>query len=212
MKDNRLSRLSSAFRDVPLTVGSHTLRPITAGTVMLLMDTGNMLFSETETEPTEAQAMQALFEFMWIHVGPEDEVIRQCEDPAVLRSAARAFALGVSFEDLDSFSTQFSNVRNNINAALVDVIPEKGEATKKPDSAMPTPTGSPPLCTVSEAVETQSVNTGSSGNSPSSGPSNTSTLPTPQTDPKPAGRSPIWEAPPSPPDQEEDLENVIPIG
>lgn len=209
MQSSRLSHLSSAFRNVPLTVGEHTLRPITAGTVMLLMDSGNLLFTESATEPTEAQAMQAIFEFIWIHVGPEAEVIRQCDDPASLRAAAREFAMGISFADLDFFTSQFGKVRAGINAALVDTIPEKGDATKKPDSAMPLRTGSPHLSIVSEAVETQSGNTGSSGDSPSPGPSNTSTLPMPQTTAEPVGRSPIWEAQPS---SQEEPPDVIPIG
>jgi hypothetical protein len=209
---SRLSLLSSAFRDVPLTVGSHTLRPITAGTVMLLMDVGNILFTESDEEPTESQAMQALFEFMWIHIGPEPEVIRQCDDPAALRAAARAFAMGISFEDLDSFSQQFATIRSGLNAALVEVVPEKGETTtKKPSEARPTPTGSPPSSTPLEAPQTHAESTGSSGASPSDAPSNTSTQPIPQTDPAPAGKSRIWETPPTSPQPQEDPDNVIPI-
>jgi len=206
---SRLSLLSTAFRDVPLTVGPHTLRPITAGTVMLLMDVGNILFVESAEEPTESQAMQALFEFMWIHIGPEAEVIRQCDDPAALRAAARAFAMGISFEQLDSFSQQFTAIRAGLNAALVEIVPEKGDATKKPPAAMPPPTGSPPSSTPSADLETPPASTGSSGASPSPAPSNTSTPPTPQTDPAPAGKSTIWETPPPP---QEEPDNVIPIG
>lgn len=198
---SRLSLLSSAFRDIPLTIGSHTLRPITGGTVMLLMDTGNALFSETDGEPTEAESMQALFEFIWIHCGPRAEVIRQCNDPEVLRAAARDFALDISFEDLESFTDQFSAVRARLNAALVDVVQEPGE--KKPLEAMPSPTGSPPSSTPSAVPEIPPVSTPSSGNSHSSVPSNTSTPPMPTTELAPVGRSPIWEAPPSPPHPDE---------
>lgn len=209
MNPSRLHHLTSAFRDKPLRVGQYTLRPLTAGTVMLLMDSGNALFSDQEQEPTEAQAMQALFEFIWIHVGPEDEVIRQCDDPASLRAAARAFALGISFEDLEDFNRQFAGARADVNAAMVEVIPEKGEATKKPDSERLPPTGSPPLSTTSEAVETLPESTGSSGGCPSPGLSNTSTPPMPQTTPGPSGKSPIWEEPIQ---EAEEQKNVIPIG
>lgn len=210
MNPSRLHHLTSAFRDKPLRVGQHTLRPLTAGTVMLLMDSGNALFTDQETEPTEAQAMQALFEFIWIHVGPEDEVIRQCDNPATLRAAARAFAIGVSFEDLEDFNRQFAGVRADVNAAMVEVIPEKGEATKKPDSVRPALTGSPVSSTTSEAVETQPESTGSSGGSHLPEPSSTCTPPTPQTTPAPSGKSRIWEE--TPPEPAEEEENVIPIG
>jgi hypothetical protein len=203
---SRLSHLSSAFRDIPLTIGEHTLRPITAGTMMLLMETGNALFTETAVEPSEAESMQALFEFIWVHCGPRTEVIRQCNDPEELRAAARDFALDISFEDLDSFTEQFTAVRTRLNAALVDVVPEPG--AKKPHGAMPPHTGSPLLSTPSAEPETVTENTTSCGISLSIEPSNTCTPPMPKTEPAPDGKSRIWEAPPS---AEETPENVIPL-
>lgn len=209
---SRTSLLASAFRDIPLTVGPHTLRPLTAGTMMLLMQTGNALFAgagedgEDAQEVDEAASMQALFEFIWIHCGPRAEVVRQCAQPERLREAARDFAMDISFEDLENFSLQFAQVRERMTAALVDVVAEPGE--KKPQGETPPLTGSPLSSTPSAAPEIPGASGGSSGSSPSSELSNTSTPHTPTTEPGPAGRSPIWEAPQSMPEEEE---NVIPM-
>lgn len=209
MPSSRFSVLSRAFQDHPIIVNGKALRPLTAGTLMLLMETGNPLFSEPAagaSEPTEAETFQSLFEFIWIHYGPEDDVIRQCEDPALLRAAARKFSLGFGFDELQTFSAQFEAIRTRINSAMVDIIPEAGAKKHQPEK--PGPIGSPPLSTASEVPEIQTVNSTSSGVSLSIAPSNTSTQPTPTTEPHAVGKSRIWEAPESP---EEPEENVIPI-
>jgi len=193
MHQSRLTTLSAAFRDAPLCCGALTLRPITSGSVLLLMETGNALFTESSS-PTESDMFQGLFEFIYIHTAPRPEVLAACDDRATLRTRARDLAMDISFDDLAAFQAQFEGLRERLNASLVDIVPEKGTPEGKPAPAMPAPIGSPPSSTPLEVVETPSASIGSSGSSPSTAPSNTSMPPMPQTDPARAGRSRIYEA------------------
>lgn len=194
---DRMKLLADSFRAVPLTCGTMTLRPLTAGTVMLLMDTGNPLFSDQEA-PTESALMQGIFEFIYIHTAPEDEVIADTDDPARLRSKARALALRIGFDDLAAFTAQFEQLRARLNAASVEVLPDK-EAGKPGGATTETPpTGSPSSSTLSAVPEIPPARDISSGGSPSPSPSNTSTPPTPRTESDAVGRSRIWEDPADP--------------
>lgn len=209
---SRISHLSAAFRDLNLTCGALTLRPITTGTILLLMETENLLFSERETseenpeevsgQKMDSLTMQAIFEFIWIHTAPEEEVIRTCEDPAALRRAARLMALKVDISDLENFTDGFTKVRDRIQSAMVDPISEKGEATKKPSEEKLTPTGSPPSSSPSAEPEIPSESTSSSGDSPSIVPFNTTTPPSCTTETPRVGKSQIWETPPPAPPEE----------
>jgi len=196
---SRLSLLSSAFRNVPLTCGNLTLRPITAGSVLLLMETKNALFTEGTGGDAETGAFQGLFEFIHIHTAPHDEVVADAEHPEILRAKARKLALDISFEDLAAFQAQFESLRQGMNAALVDIVPEKGDNAGKPAAAMPNPTGSPLSSTPSAGPETQIGRPGFSGASHSGEPSNTSMPLTSLEEPDAAGRSRIWEQPQTPP-------------
>ena len=209
MNSDRMSTLSAAFRAVPLQCGPHVLRPITAGSILLLMDTGNSLFSESAAAATESASLQGIFEFIWIHTAPEEEVIEDCSHPDLLRVKARKLALSIGFDDLAAFTAQFDEIRTRLNASVVDILPEKGDVGK-PAAETPVPTGSPLSSTPSVAVETRSGSAGSSGASPSIEPSSMSTPPMPQTEPAPAGRSRIWE--PEPEDEPRPLaKHVIPL-
>lgn len=203
-----MKSLAEAFRTVPLTCGALTLRPLTPGSVILLMETGNPLFAESEADG-EAAVMQGIFEFIHIHTAPEEEVIDDCAEPAVLRRKARKLALQASFDDLSAFTAQFQRLRERLAAASVEVLPDKEAG--KPAGAMPEtpPTGSPSSSTPSAELETPPASDTSSGNSLSSEPSNTSTPPTPQTENDAAGRSRIWEEEPDP--SPTSPENVIPL-
>lgn len=190
---SRLSLLSSAFRDVPLTCGALTLRPITAGSVLLLMETKNALFADGGDD-SDSAAFQGMFEFIHIHTAPLEEVVADAETPGVIRAKARQLALGISFEDLAAFQQQFDALRSRMNASLVDIVPEKGD-TGKPAAAMPAPIGSPPSSTPSVAPETPPASNGFSGGCPSPVPSNTSMPPTALEEPEPSGKPRIWDPP-----------------
>lgn len=196
MNQSRLALLSAAFRAVPLTCGPLTLRPITAGSVLLLMDTDNPLFSETpaSTGPSDQSDMDGLFQFIYLHTAPVEEVLETCEDLDILRRKGRQLGITISFEDIGEFSEKFQQIQQRMNAAIVEVIPEKGTLGKPPRQDLLL-TGSPPSSTTSAEPETPPASITSSGHSPSTEPSNTSTLPMPQTENAPAGRSRIWEDP-----------------
>jgi len=194
---DRMTSLAEAFRAAPLTCGDLTLRPLTAGSVLLLMETGNPLFAETEAD-SEAAVMQGIFEFIHIHTAPKDEVIDDCADPGALRRKAKALALSVDFEALSSFTAQFQQLRERLAAASVEVVPEK-DAGKPGGAMMATPpTGLPSSSIPSAVPEIPTRSDTSSGSSPSSEPSNTCTPPTPQTENDAVGRSRIWEEPADP--------------
>ena len=205
MTANRLSVLSAAFREVPLTCGPLTLRPLTAGSLNILMETGNPLF--TGGDPSESAQFQALFEFIWIHTAPENEVIEACGNPDLLHTQARKLSLSISFDDLTEFAAGFASLNQRMNAALVETVPERGVG--KPSGETP-PTGSPLSYTISEDAPIPSASTGFSGVSRFPEPSNTSTPPTTRTEPSHAGRSRIWEE--QSPEEDEDYANpVIPL-
>jgi len=206
---SRISLLSSAFKESPLTCGAFTLRPLTAGSIMILMETGNPLFTDSATKASETDAMQGLLEFLYIHTAPQEEVVQKSDNPAELRLAARSFALNISFEDLGSFTDQFSKIRGKLQAAMVDPVLEKGAAAKKQRKAKPSRTGSPASSSPSAVPEIPSGSDTSSGSSPSPAPSNTITPPFATTAGPPSGASSIWEKPH--PQQPEIPDNVIPL-
>jgi len=207
---SRMSLLSEAFRVTPLTFLGQPLRPVTAGTILLLMETGNPLFKESETDPPEADSLLALFEFIHIHTAPEDQVCEDCATPGELRKKARMLAMHAPLDELQRFSESFGALRTRLEAATAEVIPEKSEG--KPAAATtPPPTGSQISSTPSAARAIPSASDTSSGSSPSSAPSNTSTPPTSPTEREPAGALRIWEPDPTEIPPEDTPENVIPL-
>lgn len=204
MTANRLSALSAAFREVPLTCGPHKLRPMTAGSIDILKETGNEFFSDSApsqnagNSENSPESFQWLYEFIWIHTAPEDEVIAASENPSVLKAKAKKLSLSIGFDDLSEFSEKFRQLNHRLNAALVEIVPEKGMG--KPGGEMP-PTGLPPSSTPSVLAEIPTASTGCSGDCRFPEPSNTSTPPTTRPEPSPAGKSRIWEAEP---EEEED--------
>jgi hypothetical protein len=208
---SRMSLLSEAFRASPLTFLGQPLRPVTAGTILLLMETGNPLFSESATAPTESDSLLALFEFIHIHTAPEDQICDDCTKPGELRKKARMLAMHAPLEELQAFSEKFATLRTRLEAATAEVIPEKSEG--KPAAATtPPPTGSPTSSTPSAEPETPPASDGSYGDYHLIVHSSISTPPTSPTEPEPAGASRTWEPDPTEiPPQEELPDNVIPL-
>lgn len=204
-----MSLLSEAFRETPLTFLGQPLRPVTSGTILLLMESGNPLFTESSAALTESDSLLALFEFIHIHLAPEDEVCEDCEVPGQLKRKARKLSMRAPLEELQVFSERFASLRTRLEAATAEIIPDKSEG--KPPAATPIPTGSPTSSTPSAVPETPSASDGSSGDFLLIVPSNTSTPPTSPTEPAPAGQSRNWEPDPTEIPPEEKPENVIPL-
>ena len=187
---SRLALLSAAFRDAPLVIGPFTLRPLSAGSVAILLESGNAIFSDLpEADLTPAASMAAVFEFIFIHAAPLNEVIQVADDPAALRHAALRLGLELTMDDLDTFSAAWDSLKAQLDAAMIEIIPEKGGMPGKPVAGqpMPSPTGSPPSSMPLVAPPHPIESTGSSGNYPSPAPSNTSTPSTPPMAPESAG-------------------------
>lgn len=195
--NDRLSALAAAFRGLELRCGDFRLRRPTAGSISLLMDLGNPLFVEDETEDsTGTAAMKGIFEFIWVHAADEDEVLRGCEDHAHVRRESWKLGMAVDFSDLKEFAESFGDLKSRIEAAMVEAGGEGESAGKSP-----APTGLPAWSTPSAEPETPPESAGSSGASPSSVPSNTSTPPS----------SPKEESPDGPTPTPEETSAVIPL-
>lgn len=203
--NDRLKLLSAAFRATPLRCGDLQLRPLTAGTMLLLMDLENPLFlgdAEDVDEPealSDRESLDALFEFIWIHTAPEDEVIRLIERElrSTIREHVRKMAMAIDFEALSEFQAGFMALMQRVTAAMAEAIPE-GE----PGKPVTSPTGSPPTSGPSAEQETPSGNIISFGGSPSSAASSSSTPLSAPLAPAPDGLLPNGitplPAPPSP--------------
>ena len=187
----RSSLLASAFVSSVITCGRLVLRPLTAGSMMLLMEARNVLFTSDESAagpPTASEQMAAFFEFIWLHTAPMEDVL--AATPATVRAQSRALALTISMADLAAFTDQFSGLQNRIAAASVTV--DSGKDTP-PGKQEPAPAGSPRCSTPSAPLETPPASSTSSGASPSSEPSSTSTPPISPQVPPAAGPCPTWE-------------------
>lgn len=200
--NDRLKLLAAAFRDTPLQCGHLTLRPLTAGTMLLLMDLENPLFlgdTEDMDEPTalsDQESLDALFEFIWIHTADEDEILDLIDqNRAAIRHRVRKMALGIDFNALAQFQVGFMSVMQRVTAAMSETI-EEGE----PGKPVTSPTGSPPTSGPSAEQGTPGANVISFGVSRSPEVSSSSTplavLETPAPDgPSPSGITPL----PAPP-------------
>lgn len=191
--NDRLKLLASAFRDTPLQCGDLTLRPLTAGTMLLLMDLENPLFlgdAEDIDEPdelSEKESLDALFQFIWIHTADEDEVIRLIERElrSTIREHVRKMALRIDFDALSEFQVGFMALMQRVTASMAEAMPE-GE----PGKPVTSPTGSPLTSGPSAEPGTPGANVISFGVSHSSAASSSSTPPSVPVAPAPGGPLP----------------------
>jgi len=193
----RSAALADAFRATPLTCGELVLRPLTAGSMMLLMETGNVLF-ETPLAPdgapaalTQAQEMAGFFAYIYLHTAPLEDILTATRDN--IHDRARRISLNITFENLTDFIGQFGALRERLAAATVSLIPEADAPPKKP---APSPTGSLASSTPSAPPATPPANITSFGPVLSSAPSSTPTRPISPTATVSAGPSP--STPPEP--------------
>ena len=185
---SRLSLLASAFLSRPVTCGSLQLRPLPAGAVMLLMESGNPFFADKPTEPTEAQRMQALMEIIYILAAPLEDLAMACATPGdytALRRAALVMGQSIPLDAFSAFVDQFAVIQQTIQAAVITLHEES-----LPGKPVPSPTGSPISSISSGRPATLSGNSISFGTSPSPSPSNISTPPASPPAPSAAGPSP----------------------
>lgn len=199
MSDPRLSHLAAAFRESPLKLGARELRRPTAGSIALLMELNNPLFTGgpdegAADELSDTDRMRGVLEFVWVHLADLDEIDSLPLDPAALREhvARRVRRLGmeIGFEDLQQFGADFARLRERLDGAVTEAV-ETGGPGKPPQATAPT--GLPAWSTPSAAPETPPASDTSSGSCPSSAPSNTSTPPTSMPAPSSAGPSPAPE-------------------
>ena len=184
MSPSRLSLLSTAFLDRNLTCGSHELRPLTAGSMLLLLETGNALFTR-EGDLGEPEALAAFFEYIYLHTAPPGILLAASAEE--IRGGARALALQISIADIMAFMGQFKELRERIDAASVELMTDKDTPPGKQE---PSPIGSLPTSTPSAPPDLPSAKPTASGACPSSAASSTSTPSTAPTTPAAAGLCP----------------------
>jgi hypothetical protein len=177
MSENRSQLLSRAFRDTALSIGGRILRAPTAGSIDLLQQSENPLFSDSPGAEDSGDLIP-LFEFIWIHSAPLDEVLAAAEIEGQIRREARKLAFETPLEDVTEFAAGFQGLQTRLQAAMTEAIPE-GDQGKPPTSR----TGSPSLSGISEGQGTGSGKNTSSGTSRSKGRSNISTQPSDITGP-----------------------------
>lgn len=169
---DRLSHLAAAFRDLPISVGGRVLRPITAGSLAILQESGNSLFTgESAEAASTADSLVGMFEFIWIHTAPVDQVVAAADDRRQLRREAVKLGLAIDLTELSALGEQLKQLQTRISAAMTE---GDDEDSGKP---MSPPTGSPPTSSTSAGTTTPLASTGFFGGSLLPGDSNTSTPP-----------------------------------
>lgn len=184
--DSRLAQLAAAFRSTPLSIAGRELRRPTPGSIDLLLQLENPLFTAPEGDPSggdeldisDADALRGVLEFIWIHRATVEDLENLPLDPAEMRKVVarkvRGMSLELEFEDLQEFSSRFALIRERLESTLTEPVEDPAPG-KPPGETLPT--GLPPWSMPSAVPETPSASDGSSGTSPSSEPSNTSTPP-----------------------------------
>lgn len=185
MSRSRSSLLAAAFRETALVIGGLTLRPPTAGSIDLLQQIKNPLFSEAEEDCEPGGEMIPLFEFIWIHSAPLDEVLAAAENDGEIRRRARRLAFETPLEAVQDFAQSFEGFQSRLSAAMSEAIPEDGDEGKPVTSPTGLPSSSSPLA--GQAIRPESDS--SSGNSLSPGLCSTSTPPADTMEPPADGAS-----------------------
>ena len=180
MSQNRSALLSKAFTQGSLSIGALTLRAPTAGSIDLLQQIKNPLFAEVaeDGDPVGGEILP-LFEFIWVHSAPIDEVLSAAEIEGQIRREAQRLAFETPLEDVAQFTAAFQNLQTRLQAAMTEAIPEDGDQGKPVTS----PTGSPSLSSTSAGQGTGPGSDTSSGNSRLIEPSSISTRPSDTTAP-----------------------------
>jgi hypothetical protein len=179
MSETRSQLLSRSFRETSLKIGDRILRAPTAGSIDLLQQSGNPLFSEQQSETDENPGdLLPLFEFIWIHSAPLDEVLAAADIEGEIKRQARKLAFVTPLEDVTEFAAGFQTLQTRLQAAMTEAVPEEGDEGKPVTS----PTGSPSSSLPLAGQGTQTASATSSGNSRLSDPSSTSTPPSATTE------------------------------
>lgn len=185
MSQSRSSLLAAAFRETTLEIGGLTFRPPTAGSIDLLQQIKNPLFSEAGEDCEPGGELLPLFEFIWIHTAPLDDVLAAAEKSGAIRIHARRLAFLTPLENIQRFADSFQGFQSRLSAAMSEAIPEDGDEGKPVTS----PTGSPCSSSPLAGQGTRTASDSSSGISLSPGLSSISTPPADTMEPPADGAS-----------------------
>lgn len=189
---DRLSILTGSFRDHPLRCGPLELRPVTVGSIVLLIEMGNRLFAEDDADSGgDFDELASVIEFLWVHAAPIEDVLDLADDPPRRSRAIRAFGMEIELPDLRQFAEDFGQLRQRIEAAQVTDAGDTEEGGGSGEAGKPSPTGLPAWSSPSAARETPPASAGSSGACPSTARSSISTPPSSGREPACAGVSPM---------------------
>ena len=183
MSDDRHHLLAAAFSDLKSEIAGIPLRPLSAGSYVLLGTLRNSLVGAREGGG-QVELIADVIQYAWVHSAPIAEVaaVQKPED----LPAARLIELGfeIPYTECFAFMRSFQDCALRLAAALT--APDD-EAEVEPGKLVPLPTGSPRSSSPAELPEIPFGSDTSSGKCPSSAPSPTSTPPVSPTEAPSAG-------------------------
>jgi hypothetical protein len=179
---SREALLEAAFRDLPQTVAGIQLRPMSAGSWVLLNTLGNSLVAGVSSEADGKTAVfAAIYEYLWIHSAPIERVAEINHRDDLPAAEIRALGFQVPIGNALAFLETYKESALRFAAAMTE--PEEanvpGQPGKLPESRL---VGSPPSVSPSGPPVTLSGSDTSSGKCQSSAPSLTSMPPMSQTE------------------------------
>lgn len=182
---SRQDLLRLAFCDLPSSIGEIKLRPLSAGSYVLLQTIGNLLVSPSSGSTDASSMAKAVIEYAWLHHVDEEKVAAIEDASQIPASEIRLLSFKISFGECFDFMKKFAASAQAWAASMAE--PEEdigGEMPGKPESS---PTGSPSFSSSATPSAIPSGSDTSSGGCPSDGPLPLSTVPTSPMEPSADG-------------------------
>lgn len=120
-----------AFISPPLSVGGLELRPLTAGTLIILKQTGNKLVDGIVDGADREFQVAA---FLFIHAADPKRVRRVSGDPASFRDAVLEFADGLSITNFAEAAVGIRTICEQATVGQVYEVEDKGGGSVSPNA------------------------------------------------------------------------------
>jgi hypothetical protein len=187
--------LEQAFSDIPSTIGTYTLRPLSAGSFTLLGRLGNQMIvgkkkktaAPADGEDEQSAMFAAVIQYVWIHSAALEKVCAVVTADDIPVSELTAIGFGLTLGEAFGFLYAYQKSALRMTASLTEVEPEESEDTGKPLESLPA--GSLHSFTPVEEPEIPFASATYSGSLPSSEHSATFTPPTSPMEPAADGAS-----------------------
>lgn len=121
----------TAFTDTPDTIGNLTLRPLTAGTLILLKQTKNPLMAGGIGEEDREFHVAA---FLYIHAGDPKAVRKAAANDAAFREAVLEFADGLTVADFAKAAMQIKDICERSMVGMNYEVEDTGGSDAHPNA------------------------------------------------------------------------------